>query len=105
MSDVRKLDARLREAARFFYTLKDPLRLRMLIALAQVGEMTVTELVRAVRVSQPLVSWHLRRLRAAGLVNVRREGRVARYSISFEEMERQYAEFRALLIGGHGDHE
>jgi len=94
---VRQLDIRLRRLARFFYALKDPLRLRILMALARAGEMTVTELVRAVRVSQPLVSWHLARLRAAGLVRVERDGRVARYSADLEVIEQQYADFRALL--------
>jgi len=93
----RQLDVRLRQLTRFFYALKDPLRLRILVALAQTGEMTVTELVAAVRVSQPLVSWHLGRLRVAGLVQVKRDGRVARYSLDLEALESQYADFRALL--------
>jgi DNA-binding transcriptional ArsR family regulator len=99
MEDARRVDGRLRETARFFYALKDPLRLRLLIALARAGQMTVTELVHAVRVSQPLVSWHLGRLRAAELVNVEREGRAARYSVNFDELERRCADFRALLYG------
>jgi len=93
----KQLDARLRQAARFFYALKDPLRLRILMTLAQTGEMTVTELVRAIRVSQPLVSWHLARLRIAGVVQVERDGRIARYSADLEAIERQYADFRAML--------
>ena len=36
---------------------------------------TVTELIEHVGLSQPLVSWHLGRLRAAGLVETRRSGR------------------------------
>jgi ArsR family transcriptional regulator, arsenate/arsenite/antimonite-responsive transcriptional repressor len=35
----------------------------------------VTELVAQVGLSQPLVSWHIGRLRAAGLVTSRRTGR------------------------------
>ncbi len=93
----KSLDARLREIARFFYALKDPLRLRILVALVQAGEMTVTEIVRAVRVSQPLVSWHLARLRALGLVKVKRDGRIARYSADLEALERQYRALPALL--------
>ncbi len=42
--------------------------------LAQ-AEATVAELVAQVRLSQPLVSWHVGRLRAAGLVTTRRLGR------------------------------
>jgi len=40
-----------------------------------VAEATVAELVAQVRLSQPLVSWHIGRLRAAGLVTTRRIGR------------------------------
>jgi DNA-binding transcriptional ArsR family regulator len=49
-------------------------RLRILRALAA-AESTVTELVAQVGLSQPLVSWHVGRLRAAGLVATRRLGR------------------------------
>jgi DNA-binding transcriptional ArsR family regulator len=35
----------------------------------------VADLVAQVRLSQPLVSWHVGRLRAAGLVSTRRIGR------------------------------
>jgi ArsR family transcriptional regulator len=38
-------------------------------------EATVTELIEHVGLSQPLVSWHLGRLRASGLVETRRSGR------------------------------
>ena len=67
----------LREMARYFHALRDVLRLRILVALAGNREMTVTELARALHVSQPLVSFHLRPLRLLGLVQVRRAGRAA----------------------------
>jgi DNA-binding transcriptional ArsR family regulator len=38
-------------------------------------ECTVNELAEALDKSQPLMSWHLRRLRAAGVVKIRRSGR------------------------------
>lgn len=92
----------LRESTRFFYALKDPLRLRILQALAGAGQLTVTDLVRVVRVSQPLVSWHLGRLRAAGLVHAERDGRACRYSVNREEIEQQLAAFRTLLSQATG---
>ena len=54
--------------------LADVNRLRIVRRLAA-GEATVTELVAQVGLSQPLVSWHVGRLRAAGLVTTRRIGR------------------------------
>ena len=54
--------------------LADVNRLRIVQRLAQ-GEATVSELIDRVGLSQPLVSWHLGRLRHAGLVQTRRVGR------------------------------
>ena len=54
--------------------LADVNRLRIVRRLA-LGSATVTELVEQVGLSQPLVSWHVGRLRAAGLVTTRRSGR------------------------------
>jgi len=53
--------------------LADPTRLRILQRLVE-GDGTVSDLMRHVDLSQPLVSWHVRRLRAAGLVETRRSG-------------------------------
>ena len=52
-------------------------RKRMCIAeyLAQHEQVTVTELGEELRFSQPLISWHLRMLRRAGIVKTRRAGR------------------------------
>lgn len=54
--------------------LADVNRLRIVRRLAE-GEATVSELIEQVGLSQPLVSWHLGRLRIAGLVETRRAGR------------------------------
>jgi DNA-binding transcriptional ArsR family regulator len=91
------LDGELREMARYFYALKDILRLRILLMLAESGEMTVTELARALRVSQPLVSFHLRPLRVIGLVQVRRSGREVYCSLNMTEIRRRQAEFVETL--------
>ena len=49
-------------------------RLRIVRVLAH-AEASVADLVASVGLSQPLVSWHVGRLRAAGLVSTRRAGR------------------------------
>jgi DNA-binding transcriptional ArsR family regulator len=92
------LDGELREMARYFHALKDVLRLRILITLAASGEMTVTELAQALHVSQPLVSFHLRPLRAFELVQVRRCGRKAHCSINLPEIRRRQNEFVEILV-------
>ena len=53
----------------------DVARLTIVYHLARRDEMTVTALTDLLGLSQPLVSWHLRKLRKAGLVRTRREGR------------------------------
>lgn len=50
-------------------------RLSMVYHLVRQQEMTVTRLTELLGLSQPLVSWHLRKLRRAGLVETRRVGR------------------------------
>ncbi|CAB1127639.1 ArsR family transcriptional regulator [Candidatus Hydrogenisulfobacillus filiaventi] len=60
-----------RREADLFRALGDPVRLHIL-ALLRVREACVCELTRLLPVSQPAVSQHLRKLRAAGLVEERR---------------------------------
>jgi len=54
--------------------LADVNRLRIVRRLAE-GDASVSDLIEHVGLSQPLVSWHLGRLRLAGLVETRRAGR------------------------------
>jgi ArsR family transcriptional regulator len=61
--------------------LTDPTRLRLLRLLRQ-QELCVCELVDALRIPQYKISRHLRRLRATGLVEARREGRWMHYRLS-----------------------
>lgn len=65
---------------RMFRAFSDPIRLRTLHLLLD-GEMCVGDLVEVLGVPQPTASRHLRYLREAGLVEVRREGRWCFYSL------------------------
>lgn len=76
--------------------LADPTRLQIVVRLAD-RPATVTQLIGHVDLSQPLVSWHLRRLRAAGIVETRRNGREVVCSLSREALARFQARERALL--------
>ncbi|HEX7490998.1 MAG TPA: metalloregulator ArsR/SmtB family transcription factor [Candidatus Limnocylindrales bacterium] len=64
----------LRELRVFHKALADVNRLRMVKRLAE-GPATVGELIETVGLSQPLVSWHIGRLKAAGVVETKRSGR------------------------------
>jgi DNA-binding transcriptional ArsR family regulator len=59
---------------------------RRLLSLLQGGEKTVTELAAEFAVTRPAVSQHLGVLAAAGLVEVRRDGRFRRYRLRPEGM-------------------
>ena len=87
----------LRELTRYFYALKEVLRLRVLCALAETPELTVSQLAKQLRISQPLVSWHLRRLRQASIVQVRRDGRESFYALDRERVAAYQAAFESLL--------
>ena len=61
-------------------------RLLVLCRLAQAGEMSVTALGEAVRLSQSALSQHLAKLRADGLVTTRRESQTLYYRIADERV-------------------
>lgn len=71
-------------------------RLRIVRRLA-LGEATVAELIAHVGLSQPLVSWHLGRLRTAGVVVTRRQGRETICRLREEAFEEFAARERAVL--------
>ncbi|HET9457872.1 MAG TPA: metalloregulator ArsR/SmtB family transcription factor [Candidatus Limnocylindrales bacterium] len=76
--------------------LADVNRLRIIRRLAA-GPATVAELVAEVGLSQPLVSWHIGRLRGAGLVATRRIGRETVCSVRPEAFDAFAARQRAVL--------
>jgi ArsR family transcriptional regulator len=78
-------------------TLADVNRLRIVRRLAQ-GEATVTELIDQIGLSQPLVSWHLGKLRLAGLVETRRAGRETVTRLLPEAWDR-FATYERRVLG------
>ena len=82
-------------------TLADVNRLRIVRRLAQ-GEATVTELIDQIGLSQPLVSWHLGKLRLAGLVETRRSGRETVSRLLPEAWDR-FATYERRVLGLEGD--
>ena len=67
--------------AKLFRGFSDPSRLSILEALRE-GPLTVGEIVRSTKLTQPNVSNHLACLRDCGLVTVRQQGRFAYYALS-----------------------
>jgi ArsR family transcriptional regulator len=95
-SSSKKQTQALHDMAHTFYALKDVVRLEMLSVLAQ-RECTVNELAETLKRSQPLMSWHLRRLKAAGIVKIRRSGREVYCSLDRDVILRQQEEFQQLV--------
>lgn len=83
-----------------FRALSDPIRMRVLEVLRQ-GEMCVCDLCDCLGVSQSKLSFHLRALREASLVNARQEGRWVYYSLNLVQLVRleQYlADYRRQAV-------
>lgn len=90
--------ARLAEATGVFAMLSDATRLHLLWLLAQ-GESDVGSLAERCEASRTAVSQHLAKLRLAGLVETRREGRHMYYRLGDGHLRRLVVE--AL---SHADH-
>jgi len=87
----------LRELGGYFKALSGITRLRIVKQLAGTEELSVSELAVTLRLSQPLVSWHLSGLRKAGLVKVRRDGRQVLCSLDRERLRECQRDFAKLL--------
>jgi ArsR family transcriptional regulator, arsenate/arsenite/antimonite-responsive transcriptional repressor len=91
-------EASVRDLRTYYRALGDDTRLRILQLLATEGEHTVTELAERLSLSQPLLSWHLRRLRRAGVVKTVRVGREVRCSFDRERFAQLHERgFRTLM--------
>lgn len=73
--------------------LADEHRLKIVLALAQDGELNVTALCRLVRQSQPAVSHHLTLMRMVGLVSFRRDGKHNYYYLASSHVRDLLEEF------------
>ncbi|WP_433414487.1 ArsR/SmtB family transcription factor [Microtetraspora malaysiensis] len=99
MSQEQPDRARVEAAVAAFRMLSDATRLRLMWLLAS-GEYDVSSLSRMVAVARPSVSQHLAKLRMAGLVRTRRDGRRVLYRATDTHVRTLIAE--AL---SHADHE
>lgn len=89
----------LRRLRTLYRALGDETRLRIIGLLAEIGPMPVNELSKRVALSQPLISWHLRILRLASLIETRRQGRETICHLRTPAFEELHAA-EARLIGG-----
>jgi DNA-binding transcriptional ArsR family regulator len=78
----RPSEREARALAAGFRALGDPTRLTIALALGETDELCVCDLAWIVERAENLVSHHLRALRAAGLADYRRDGKMALYSLT-----------------------
>jgi DNA-binding transcriptional ArsR family regulator len=93
------VDRELRRLRALYRALGDETRLRIIGLLAASGPMSVNELSTRVVLSQPLISWHLRILRLAGLIETQRLGRIVSCRLRLSAFA-ELRESEARLIGG-----
>jgi ArsR family transcriptional regulator len=72
----------LHQLAALFQQLSDPMRLTVLVGLAEHGEMTAADLCELVHGERTDVSHHLATMRLAGLIQCRRSGHYNVYRIA-----------------------
>jgi ArsR family transcriptional regulator, arsenate/arsenite/antimonite-responsive transcriptional repressor len=87
--------------AQVFKLLADESRLKILLALAQDGELHVTALCEFLQQTQPAVSHHLTLLRMAGLVGFRRAGKHNFYRVESGLVGELLDQFFATAGNGH----
>jgi len=90
--DVREL----KELRNLYRVLSDTTRLRIIELLAR-RELTVMEIARHLRMSQPLVSWHLHRLKQVALIRMRRNGREVQCSLDIARLQEYNRQFDLLI--------
>jgi len=88
----------LRELELYYRALADDSRMRIVRLLATQGEHSVSRLAQRLELSQPLMTWHLRRLVRAGIVRTQRVGREVRCSFDRERFGQLHERgFRTLM--------
>lgn len=88
----------MHDLSEYFRALADRKRLLVVEFLVERGSMTVTQLGEELHLSQPLISWHLRILRKAGIVKTHRAGRQVWCSLDLPRL-RWYQEQVERMFG------
>lgn len=84
-----------------FKALSDPVRVQLFARIAtSTGEMSCTDLVNEARVGPSTVSYHVKILKSAGLVQVRKEGRNYYYTPDWDSCEQHIPGFLSSIEVG-----
>ena len=86
---VRLTDAEAEATAQLFKALSDPHRVRIVNLLANAGEaVCVCDITDAIGLSQPTISFHLKKLVGSGLLDREKRATWAYYSLKREALDR-----------------
>ena len=84
-----------------FHELGDPTRLTVLLAIVR-GRKNVTEIVKELDLAQPQVSYHLKKLKDAGLASEEKDGRWVWYQANWDTGDARIRELLDLLARWSG---
>ena len=100
-SPIRTSDTTIDRMCAVFDLLGDPSRLKIVLALAEYGELHVSALCELLDQSQPAVSHHLTLMRMVGLVGYRRDGKHNYYHLASGHVRDLLEQFFADSGNGH----
>jgi DNA-binding transcriptional ArsR family regulator len=83
-----------------FKALSDPMRWNIVCQMAAVDELACTTLERTLPITKPTISYHIKVLYHAGLVEVRKEGRYYFYRLRRDVLDRMLPEISVRLGAG-----
>jgi DNA-binding transcriptional ArsR family regulator len=86
----------MRDLKAHFVGLANPTRLAIISLLVD-GEMSAAEIARQLKLSQPLLSWHLRVMRRARLIETRRRGREISCGLDLESIRQVQEQFNQVI--------
>jgi ArsR family transcriptional regulator len=84
-----------------FHELGDPTRLKVLLAIVD-GRKNVTQIVDELALTQPQVSYHLRKLKDAGLASEEKDGRWVWYQANWDTDDARVRELLDLMARWSG---
>lgn len=94
----------MREIADIFKALSDPTRLRI-AALLTHGELCVCDLMEILKLPQSTISRHMARLKSAGIVKDRRQGKWVHYSLADGGFPNDIRRFLSKEVMGDEPHQ
>ncbi len=82
---IKKLAVTFADCKPLFFAMGETARQDIIMQLAQIEELNVSQLAEKIALSRPAISHHLKILRQAGLIGLRREGTENFYSLTIDD--------------------